>query len=135
MTKQIATLLLSGLIVVCTAASAQLQNQQPSPLGTWEGPLVLGRDNMNIAFTISLDEGNYKAAFFSAGLGIYGLPAEEIKFSGLNFTIKLQRSNADFSGTFRLDESGDKYIRVDGDWFQDSELVPVVMLPVESPSF
>ena len=135
MMKRISTLLLSGLIVVCAAASAQLQTQQPSPLGTWEGPLVLGRDNMNIAFTISLDEGNYKATFFSAGLGIYGLPAEEIKFSGFNFTITLERLNADFSGTFRPNEKGDKYIRVDGDWFQDSELVPVVLLPVESASF
>lgn len=90
---------------------------------------------MNIAFTITLSEGEYKAAFFSAGLGIFGLPAEEIKFSGNNFTIKLERLNADFSGTFRLDQAGEKYIRIDGDWFQDSELVPIVLLQVESPSF
>ena len=90
---------------------------------------------MNIAFTITQSEGEYKVAFFSAGLGVYGLPAEEIKFSGYNFTIKLERLNMDFSGTFRRDEAGENYIRIDGDWFQDSELVPVVLLPVESPSF
>ncbi len=114
------------------------QNRLPSPealVGSWEGPLVLGRDNMNLAFTFTHDEGAYKAALISSGLGIYGMPAETVRLNGLNVTIRIPRLDVEFTGTLRLDEAGQKITRIDGDWFQYSEMVPVVLHPVDTPSF
>jgi len=34
-----------------------------------------------------------------------------------------------------LDENEENYIRIDGDWFQQSEMIPVVLYPVETASF
>ena len=39
------------------------------------------------------------------------------------------------AGRLRLDESGGQVQRIDGDWFQYSEMVPVILLPVDAPSF
>ena len=62
----------SLLLIVSTLGSSQEDSAQLSLVGSWEGPLVLGRDNMNLAFTFSMKEGNYSAALISGGMGIYG---------------------------------------------------------------
>ena len=49
--------------------------------------------------------------------------------------IRIPRLDMEFTGTLRLDETGEKIIRIDGDWFQYSEMVPVVLLPVDEPTF
>ena len=53
---------------------AQGDENIPSLVGSWEGPLVIGRDSTNLAFTFSLREGQYAAALISGGMGIYGMP-------------------------------------------------------------
>ena len=116
----------SLLLIVSTLGSSQEDSAQLSLVGSWEGPLVLGRDNMNLAFTFSMKEGNYSAALISGGMGIYGMPADTVRIEGLNVII---------TGTLRLDETGENIIRIDGDWFQYSEMVPVVLLPVDEPTF
>ena len=104
-------------------------------VGSFEGPLVLGRDNMNLAFTFGIREGEYTAVLISSGLGIYGMPADTIRVNGLKLLLRIPRLDLEFTGTLRLNESGDKVLRIDGDWFQYSEMVPVVLLPVDAPSF
>lgn len=103
--------------------------------GSWEGPLVIGRDNMNLAFTFAQEDGEYKAALISGGMGIYGMPAESVEVDGLSVKISIPRLDAEFTGTLRLDEAGESVVRIDGDWFQYAEMVPVVLLPVATPSF
>ncbi|GIT23003.1 MAG: hypothetical protein CM1200mP40_26850 [Gammaproteobacteria bacterium] len=49
---------------------AQGDENIPSLVGSWEGPLVIGRDSTNLAFTFSLREGQYAAALISGGMGI-----------------------------------------------------------------
>ena len=96
---------------------------------------MLGRDNMNLAFTFSKTDGKYQAALISSGMGIYGMPADTVEVEGLNVKIGIPRLDVEFTGTLRLDESGENVVRIDGDWFQFSEMVPVVLLPVETPSY
>ena len=103
--------------------------------GAWEGPLVLGREEMNLAFTFSAAGEDFAASLTSGGLGIYGMPADTVIVNGRSITIRIPRLDLEFTGTVRRDESGEKILRIDGDWFQYSEMVPVVLLPVESPSF
>lgn len=127
-----------ALIVLIVTASAQAVLAQETPeslLGSFEGPLVIGRDNMNLAFTFSMNDGHYQAAITSGSMGIYGMPAPLVEVSGINVKIGLPRLDAEFTGTLRLDDSGENILRIDGDWFQQSEMVPVVLLPVASPTF
>ena len=104
-------------------------------LGSWEGPLVIGRENVNLAFTFTLDGEKISASMTSSGLGIYGMPADSVTVDGRRLSIRIPRLDLEFTGVMRMAESGNLVLRIDGDWFQYSEMVPVVLLPVEQPSF
>ena len=103
-------------------------------LGSWEGPLVIGRDNMKLAFTFTLQGEEVAAALTSSGLGIYGMPADTVIVDDRRITIRILRLDLEFTGVARMTTSG-AVLRIDGDWFQYSEMVPVVLRPVENPSF
>ena len=122
-------------IALATYAVAQDEPEVPSLVGSWEGPLVIGRDSTNLAFTFSLREGEYAAALISGGMGIYGMPADTVRIDGRDIIIRIPRLDVEFTGTVRLDESGENILRIDGVWFQYSEMVPVVLYPVDQPSF
>ncbi|MBK51896.1 MAG: hypothetical protein CMQ45_05885 [Gammaproteobacteria bacterium] len=104
-------------------------------LGSWEGPLVIGRENVNLAFTFTLEGEKISASMTSSGLGIYGMPADSVTVDGRRLSIRIPRLDLEFTGVMRMAESGNLVLRIDGDWFQYSEMVPVVLLPVEKPSF
>ena len=114
---------------------AQGDENIPSLVGSWEGPLVIGGDSTNLAFTFSLREGQYTAALISGGMGIYGMPADTVQVNGRNIIIRIPRLDVEFTGTIRLDDDGENIMRIDGDWFQYSEMVPVILLPVDQPTF
>ena len=128
-------MLLFCLSTVVASGQAQEKLETPSLVGSWEGPLVIGRDSTNLAFTFSLREGQYAAALVSGGMGIYGMPADTVRVEGRKITIRIPRLDVEFTGTVRLDEAEENIVRIDGDWFQYSEMVPVVLLPVDQPTF
>ena len=134
MIKQL-KMLLFCLSTVVASGQAQEKLETPSLVGSWEGPLVIGRDSTNLAFTFSLREGQYAAALVSGGMGIYGMPADTVRVEGRKITIRIPRLDVEFTGTVRLDEAEENIVRIDGDWFQYSEMVPVVLLPVDQPTF
>ena len=103
-------------------------------LGSWEGPLVIGRDNMKLAFTFILQGEEIAAVLTSSGLGIYGMPADTVIVDDRRITIRIPRLDLEFTGVARMTKSG-AVLRIDGDWFQYSEMVPVVLRPIENPSF
>ena len=134
MRKSILTLLFC-LVIIPNLVISQEIAEYPSLVGSWEGPLVIGRDSTNLAFTFSIKEGGYSAALISGGMGIYGMPADMVRVDGRNITIRILRLDVEFTGTIRLDDSGQQIVRIDGDWFQYSEMVPVILLPVDQPTF
>ena len=134
MIKQL-KMLLFCLSIIAASVQAQEKLETPSLVGSWEGPLVIGRDSTNLAFTFSLQEGQYAAALVSGGMGIYGMPADTVRIEGRKITIRIPRLDVEFTGTVRLDEAEENIVRIDGDWFQYSEMVPVVLLPVDQPTF
>ena len=127
--------LLFCLFIIPNLAISQEIVEYPSLVGSWEGPLVIGRDSTNLAFTFSIQNGEYAAALISGGMGIYGMPADTVRVDGRNITIRIPRLDLEFTGTIRLDDSGEEIVRIDGDWFQYSEMVPVILLPVDQPTF
>ena len=133
MKKRIFALFL--FFVTTNLVVAQGDENIPSLVGSWEGPLVIGRDSTNLAFTFSLREGQYAAALISGGMGIYGMPADTVQVNGRNIIIRIPRLDVEFNGTIRLDDDGENIMRIDGDWFQYSEMVPVILLPVDQPTF
>lgn len=128
------TLMITVVIAHATLTWAQ-ESARETLEGSWEGPLVIGRDNMNLAFTFSMNGEDFSASLTSSGLGIYGMPADTVMVDGRRITIRIPRLDLEFTGTTRMNEAGDGIARIDGDWFQYSEMVPVVLLPVESPTF
>jgi len=126
---------LAALLGFSNLAIAQETNQQASLVGTWEGPLTLNSDNaMKLALTFSYSDGEYTATLISNGMGIYGMPADVVRLRGLNLTIRLQRLDLEILGTLRMDEAGENIQRIDGSWFQGSEMVPIKLEPVATPS-
>ena len=126
-------LLTASFIIFYTSVfSAEVTRE--NILGSWEGPLVIGRDNMKLAFTFTLQGEAITAVLTSSGLGIYGMPADTVIVDGRRITIRIPRLDLEFTGVARTATSGE-VLRIDGDWFQYSEMVPVVLRPVENPSF
>lgn len=126
----------TALLGLSNLALAQETAEQPSLIGSWEGPLTLNSDeDMNLALTFSYSEGKYTAALISAGLGIYGMPVDIVRIRDLRITIRLQRLDLEILGTLRMDATGKIIQSIDGSWFQGSEMVPIKLLPVNAPSF
>lgn len=130
-------ILLLALLLTGSAAWAQSEPAtDPGPLlGSWEGPLMLGREEMRLAFTFTEANGQLSAALISAGLGVYGMPADDVILRGRNLTVRIPRLDLEFTATLRFDESGSTLQSLDGNWFQSAEMVPVILLPVDQPSY
>ena len=126
--------LLTAYFVIFYTSVFSAEATRENILGSWEGPLVIGRDNMKLAFTFTAQGEKIAAVLTSSGLGIYGMPADTVIVDGRRITIRIPRLDLEFTGVARMTKSG-AVMRIDGDWFQHSEMVPVVLLPVENPSF
>lgn len=126
--------LLTAYFVIFYTSVFSAEATRENILGSWEGPLVIGRDNMKLAFTFTVQGEKIAAVLTSSGLGIYGMPADTVIVDGRRITIRIPRLDLEFTGVARMTKSG-AVMRIDGDWFQYSEMVPVVLLPVENPSF
>ena len=132
--KNVLVPLLAASFVIFYTSVFSAEGTREDILGSWEGPLVIGRDNMKLAFTFTVQGEKIAAVLTSSGLGIYGMPADTVIVDGRRITIRIPRLDLEFTGVARMTKSG-AVMRIDGDWFQYSEMVPVVLLPVENPSF
>ena len=133
--RNLLNLMLAAFFLAFVYSGLAAEAARENLLGSWEGPLVIGRDNMNLAFTFTLQDEEITASLTSSGLGIYGMPADSVIVDGRRVTIRIPRLDLEFTGVMRMTESGELILRIDGDWFQYSEMVPLVLLPVKMPSF
>lgn len=123
------------LLLLPLTGLAQLASEAPVLLGTFEGELTRGRDNMTLAFTFDTRAGQPTAAITSSALGVFGMPAESVAVEGMRVRISISRLDLEFYGTLRLSADGLSVARIDGDYYQQSEMVPVVLYPVSAPTF
>lgn len=126
----IAITVLLTLSLITTIANGQMLINTSTLIGTWESNLTINREQLRIALTLEIEQGELQAKLISDGLGVFGLPADSVKVDGLRFNARFSRLDAEVSGWLRLNSEKDQVIRIDGDWFQDAELVPLVLLPV-----
>ncbi|MBL4572764.1 MAG: hypothetical protein JKY86_06795 [Gammaproteobacteria bacterium] len=125
------TRLLCLLLSLQSATALAQETSRSQLIGSWGGPLVIGEDDQGLVFNFSLLEGEYAASIISDGLGIYGMPADRVSLNGLSLTVVISRLDVEFTGTLRFDEAGETLLRIDANWFQGSEMVPVVLRPVK----
>jgi len=126
--------LFSLALGILPSLAAQAPATPASLIGSWEGELVRGRDNSNLAFTFGKSGDSYTVAITSSALGVYSMPAESVSVDGLDVKIKIAKLDLEFYGTIRLAADGSTVTRIDGDYYQQSEMVPVVLLAVPSPT-
>jgi len=119
-------LLLTGTV------SAQQESEQASLIGSWAGTLVIGRDSFDLTFNLTQQPDSYGAALISRQLGIYGMPAESVKLVNNRLTIRLDMLGAEYTGRLRMDDTGSKVAFIDGEWFQEGEMVPIILRPSEN---
>ena len=119
------------LLSLNSAAALAADASNPPLIGSWGGPLVIGEDDLGLIFNFSMTGGEYSASIISDGLGVYGMPADRVRLNGRSLTVVIGRLNVEFTGTLRFDEAGENLLRIDANWFQGSEMVPVVLRPVE----
>jgi hypothetical protein len=130
------TIAITALLVLSPILSPNSNGQAAldtnALVGTWESALTINREPLSIALTVEVEQGALNATLISDGLGVFGLPADSIEVDGLRFNAKFLRLDAEVSGWLRLNDEKDQVIRIDGDWFQSAELVPIVLLPVSA---
>ncbi|MEZ5488920.1 MAG: hypothetical protein R3F50_01215 [Gammaproteobacteria bacterium] len=119
-------------LLLTGTASAQLESSQVSVVGAWAGTLVIGRDSYAVTFNLTREGDTYGAALISPQLGIYGMPAESVKLENNRITIRLDILAAEYTGRLRMDESGSQVDFIDGEWFQEGEMVPIILRPSEA---
>ncbi|MFK7862602.1 MAG: hypothetical protein AB8B95_00100 [Pseudohongiellaceae bacterium] len=130
----ITVIALSITLAFAAAAYAQPDAGELSIVGSWEAPIRINRNETSIALTFSINDGELQATLTSDGLGVYGLPADTVTRDGLRLTSTFTRLGAEISGWLRLDDAKSEVIRIDADWFQSAELVPIVLMPLSSNS-
>lgn len=126
-------LLLSLLSLSVVTLPAQAQSF-PTPVGTWEGAVMIGPESFLLAFTLSEADGVVSATFTSKDMGVYGMPADSVEIREQRIIIKVVPVDGQFDGRIRLDENGATVVRIDGDWFQESEMLPLVLTSVPKPT-
>ena len=119
------------LLSLQSAAALGADTNDSQLIGSWGGPLKIGDDDLGLIFNFSMAGGEYAASMISDGLGIYGMPADRVRLNGRTLTIVIRRLDVEFTGILRFDEAGEELLRIDANWFQGSEMVPVVLRPVE----
>jgi len=113
-----------------SAGTTLAQTNRLTLVGTWEGSTAIGNDAMKLAFTFAIEDGEYAATLTNRSKGVYGMPVESLSVNGLNLVARLPEIDVEFLGRLRLNDAGDTILRIDGDWYQLSEMTPVVLLPV-----
>ena len=127
--------LLAGTVLALLltgTATAQLETGPASLIGSWAGTLVIGRDSFDLTFNLTQQADSFGAALISRQLGIYGMPAESVKLVNNRLTIRLDMLGAEYTGRLRMDESGNEVAFIDGEWFQEGEMVPIILRPSEN---
>jgi len=117
------------VLLSSTPLSARQSADPVSIAGSWAGTLVIGRDEFDLTFNLTEQDDSYSAALISRQLGIYGMPAEVVTLENNRLTIRLDLLAAEYTGRVRLDDSGEDVAYIDGEWFQEGEMVPIILRP------
>lgn len=134
MKKSIPLILILSILISTFSGAAIAQDNRLTLVGSWEGSTAIGTDEITMAFTLAVSNGEYTATLINTNMGVYGMPVDIIEINGLNMIMRIERIDVEFLGRLRLNDVGDTVLRIDGDWYQRSEMTPVVLLPVAQPS-
>lgn len=119
------------LLIAIGAGSAQAQDaiEEADLVGEWRGiyNINIGGDR-EIIFTVTHDEDGLKATFDDPSRGMLAISVETITFDGKNIRFQIPRIYGDYNGIVlpALGSDG-KPLRIDGDWAQAGEFIPIML--------
>jgi hypothetical protein len=131
MSKTLAIFALPVLVLVTALSSLQPDAfaQQVALAGEWRGTynINIGGDR-EIIFTLSGEGDSLTGVIDNPSSGIMAVSIESIRIRGNDITIRIPRVQAEYYGRIRDDLGADgNPIRIDGDWSQAGEYVPVTL--------
>ncbi len=98
-------------------------------VGEWRGTynINIGGDR-DIVFTITVTDGIASGTFDDEAVGAFGMVIETIGIEGREVHFAIPRIQGEYFGTVHSDLGSDgKPIRIDGDWTQAGEFIPVTL--------
>ncbi len=113
------------LVAFSTSSFAQIETIS----GEWRGTynINIGGDR-DIVFTIEVTDGVATGTFDDEAGGAIGLTIESISIEGREVEFTIPRINGAYFGTIHADLGTDgKPVRIDGDWTQAGEFIPVTI--------
>lgn len=122
---------LSCAFLLATLLLALPATAQVGLAGAWTGAIMIGQDSFDMTFTLVVEDGAYQASLSSNQLRIYGLPAEQVTVQGNRLTVRLDQIGAEYRGRLKFDAAGNTVTVIDGDFFQEGELLPLTLRPAE----
>lgn len=114
------------LLAFSSASFAQID----TIAGQWSGTynINIGGDR-DIVFTIEVNDGIASGTFDDAAGGALGINIETISVEGREVHFVIPRIQGEYFGTVHADLDVDgKPIRIDGDWSQAGEFIPITLL-------
>lgn len=130
---------LSRLILLACLLAASLvpvsSAQAPSLAGEWRGTynINIGGDR-EIIFTLSEVDGVLTGTFDNPTAGIMAVSIETISVTGNDIRLLLPRIQGEYYGTIRDELGADgKPVRIDGDWSQAGEYIPITLRRTVAP--
>lgn len=123
-------LLLPALFLLFALPSASMAESPAALEGSWSGQFQVGQyDPMELIFHIERD-----GQFFSARLDIpsqhrQGIPATTVSLRGDLLRITIPDIQGEYYGALRMTRDGERIRRIDGDWSQSGEYVPLTLHP------
>lgn len=126
----VAMMVLAVVVGTHTPSSdAQSGLQETDLVGEWRGlyNINIGGDR-EIIFTVTHNGENLQATFDDPSRGMLAINVETVTFDGKNIRFQVPRIYGDYNGIV-LPESGtdDKPLRIDGDWAQAGEFIPIML--------
>jgi hypothetical protein len=129
--RTLAIFALPVLVLVTALSSFQPHAfaQQVALAGEWRGTynINIGGDR-EIIFTLSGEGDSLTGVIDNPSSGIMAVSIESIRIRGNDITMRIPRIQAEYYGRIRDDLGADGHpIRIDGDWSQAGEYVPVTL--------
>ena len=115
------------LCLLATGVITSSSAQSPSLAGEWRGTynINIGGDR-EIIFTLTEVNGVLSGVFDNPTAGVMAVTVETLVVNGNDIRMLIPRIQGEYYGTIRDELGADgKPVRIDGDWSQAGEYIPI----------
>ncbi len=122
--------LLLSLTALPGAAFAQTAEQYPDIAGSWAGGFQVAQyDPIELVFHIRHEADGLSATLDIPSQQQRGIQVDRVRLHNGQLFLQVATLQAEFFGGLRLGRDGSTVRRIDGDWAQSGEFVPLTLRP------